>query len=243
VPEVAVEPVALSVMFTGSMDQLALPPNPRWRAVNLGLNGADLLGGNFHLAAISSLRAAGNINDRSYRVAEVLPDLIVTWPPELAPLRVPLAEMVEPAPSVTLSLATISMTPFCSCDGIGLNQSALIDDLRVEGNGSGVGDQLARIIHRTLRQGDLGAKAPPIRARGHQDFFPGAKADVAARSGDGSVVINIVADEENRAGGTGVDLSVIDNAGGGRRGVKSQAPPPKTSKGTVRVVVMINPRH
>jgi hypothetical protein len=52
-------------------------------------------------------------------------------------------------------------------------------------------------------------------------LFAGVKTDVALRSGNRSVILNIMGNEKSGTATGKIDLAVIDDAGSGRRGIET----------------------
>ena len=80
--------------------------------------------------------------------------------------------------------------------GIGLEQSILIYDLRVQCDFACIGDDFAAIINSALGQTDAGADPSPIRALANQHFFARFEMDFAAGGGNRAVVLHAFGEEE-----------------------------------------------
>ena len=103
----------------------------------------------------------------------------------------PLAVISEFAPSVNELEASNSMMPPTDLHRVGLNESVLIHHLSAGQNRSGVGDQLAAIVDGAGRQRHLRAQAAAIGAFRKQHGLTSAQANVAGRSRDAALIVNI----------------------------------------------------
>ena len=96
--------------------------------------------------------------------------------------------------------------------GIGLDESALIHGLRVQGDGPGIGDEAAGVVDGTLGQPDPRAQAAAVGIFRHEHFFAGVEAQRAVRGHEGAVVLDFFGHEEERAAALRFNFAIIDDA-------------------------------
>jgi hypothetical protein len=97
-------------------------------------------------------------------------------------------------------------------DGVRLDEAVLVDHLRLQRDGAGVGEDAARIVHGARGHLDAGAQTAPVRTFVDHHLFACAEADLSSGGVQPAVVFDLFGDQEQRVVFADLDLSVIDDA-------------------------------